>query len=225
MPPADRKERRLLDRELQARGQALAALLRARASLLELASLPLADADHETRERLDTQVDANLLAAWTVFPGHLGARTALLEWTGELTARGLWGDAAGLLGAVLEQHGEARLAGVLGGLLVRLDHATEALPLLRQARAAAPGDLTVLLHLGAALVHGGEDDGEAREVLAAARQLTRGALPPLHGTALALLEGRPGAEALGAQALAGIDAEEPWARGLERLLEAYRARS
>ena len=46
-------------------------------------------------------------------------------------------------------------------------------------------------------------------------------LPPLHATALALLEQHNGADVLARSALESMDPEEAWANSLRRLLEMF----
>ena len=78
----------------------------------------------------------------------------------------------------------------------------------------------LLLNLGAALLHTGQDR-EARDVLSHARDvLGSGRLPPLHATALGVLEQQVGAEQQARSALQTLDEREAWARCFRRLLEA-----
>jgi spermidine synthase len=216
--PIDRQERRELGRELVSRSEALRALLLARSALAELAALDPEDLDHGRRGQLDQQVDSSLMAGWRAFPGHIGVRQVMLERSGDLIEHGRWDMAAGLLRAAVDEHADVSLAAVLGGVLVRLERPEDAVKLLRAARRAEPDNIGLLLNLAAALLHT-EQDAEARLVLERARDvLGSGRLPPLHGTALGVLEQQPGAEEQARRALQSIPEHEAWAACFRRLL-------
>ena len=160
-----------------------------------------------------------MMTAWGAFPGHIGVRQVMLERASALSQSGRWGAAAGLLRAAIDEHADVSLAAMLGGVLVQLDRHEDAIVLLRAARVADPDNVSLLLNLATALVHAAEDAdalavlGRARDVVGAER------LPPLHATALALLEQRNGADVLARSALESMDPEEAWANSLRRLLE------
>lgn len=220
--PAATKESRQLGFELQARGEALAGLLRARAARLELAALPARrDAAGTVRDRvadLEAELDGSLFGVWHAFPGHMDGRRALLERSTQLTEAERWLDAGGLLSAVLERHGDGKLGAVLGGVFVRLGQPDEALVVLEQARALLPRDRSVLVNTGAALLHAGRHV-EAVAVLQEARQaFAPKPLPALLGAALALLEQVPGAEEQARLLLEALPADEPWRDALQALM-------
>jgi len=219
--PLERPERRELGRELISRAEALRGLLLARAGLAELAAMDPLDLDHARRASWSARVDGSLMTAWGAFPGHIGVRQVMLERASALSQSGRWGAAAGLLRAAIDEHADVSLAAMLGGVLVQLDRHEDAIVLLRAARVADPDNVSLLLNLATALVHAAEDAdalavlGRARDVVGAER------LPPLHATALALLEQRNGADVLARSALESMDPEEAWANSLRRLLEMF----
>lgn len=217
--PIDHQERRQLGRELVSRGEALRGLLLARSALAELAALDPDDLEHALREQHETRVDSSLIAAWRAFPGHISVGQVLLERSGMLIESGRWGAAAGLLRTAVDEHGTVSLAAALGGVLVRLERPEDTVILLRAAQPAGPDNVGLLLNLGAALLHTGQD-GEAQDVLSHAREvLGTGRLPPLHATALGVLEKQAGAAEQARYALQTLDEKEAWARCFRRLLE------
>gem|GEM_PF-2924829 len=218
-PPVDHQERRQLGRELVSRAESLRGLLLARSALAELAVLNPDDLDHALREQYEARVDSSLIAAWRAFPGHISVGQVLLERSGMLIESGRWGEAAGLLRTAVDEYGTVSLAAALGGVLVRLERPQDTVILLRAARPAGPDNVGLLLNLGAALLHTGQD-AEAQEVLSHAREvLGTGRLPPLHATALGVLEAQAGAAEQARYALQTLDEKEAWARCFRRLLE------
>jgi len=113
---------------------------------------------------------------------------------------------------------EPRLAGVLGGLLLKRGQTDEALGLLREAHETAPEDRSVLINFAAALLLGG-DDAAGRANLEAAAKSDKGApLPPLPAATLTLLRGDPTGIAPARALLDQLPAGDPWAVILRRLL-------
>jgi len=216
--PINDVKNRQLGVELTARSAALASLLLARASWLELRDAgPGALADSE-RASLEDELSATLLAAWKAAPGHLDVRDALLEWANELVRQDRWELAGALLQSAVDIAPDGRQLGLLGGVLLHLDHAAPALELLMYARQLAPGDRTVLVNLGTAQLFL-EQDAAARETLAAAREACAPALlPPLLDVTLRILDGEQAAVAPARELLAQIPVGNPWRVALQRVL-------
>ena len=216
-PIADKDDRRL-GAELTARSAALSGLLVARSAQLALDAAGQGELSGDERLARETELSSALLYAWRAAPGHLDVRDALLERASRVAQEGRYETAAELLDRAQQILDEPRLAGVLGGLLLRLDQPDEALTLLTSARTRAPDDRSVLINLATALLLVGRDADAHARLEEAARTFAPASLPPLPAAALGLLRGDSAAVAPARKLLAGLPADEPWARVLARLL-------
>ena len=218
-PPSDEKANRRLGAELTARSRALSSLLFAHAALRTLRDAPPGSLAQADRDALAMDAANALLLGWSAAPGHIDVRDLLLEHANELTREERWETAGALLQTASNYLADPRLAGLLGGILLHEHHTEEALAVLEPARQQAPDDRTVLVNLGSALLIAGRD-AEARTALEQARRnFPQGAMPPLQGAALALLEGDARAASLAQALLVKMPPGEPWAAVLRRLLE------
>ncbi|HEX5012461.1 MAG TPA: hypothetical protein VFY71_18890 [Planctomycetota bacterium] len=216
-PIADKDDRHL-GAELTARSAALSGLLVARAAQLALDAAGRGELSGDERLARETELSSALLYAWHAAPGHLDVRDALLERASRLAQERRDEPAAELLDRAQQVLDDPRLAGVLGGLLLRLDQPDEALELLTSARKRAPEDRSVLINLATALLLAGRDaEGHAR-LEDAARAFAPASLPALPAAALGLLRGDVAAVAPARQLLGGLPADEPWAKVLAHLL-------
>lgn len=216
--PIDEKEARRLGAELTARSAALTGLLAARAAQLALDQAAPGELSDDQRAALEAELASALLHAWRSAPGHLDARDALLERAARLARDGRDEAAATLLDLAVQALPEPRLAGLLGGLLLRLERGDQALALLEPAHKAAPEDRVVSLHLACALLSAARD-AEAHAVLeGAARVAAPGSLPAVPAAALGLLRGDVAAVAPAREVLRGLPGDDPWAGVLARLL-------
>jgi Flp pilus assembly protein TadD len=218
-PVVDKEDRRL-GAELTARSAALAGLLVARSAQLALEAAGAGEMSADERTARETELSSALLYAWRAAPGHLDARDALLERAGALAQERRWEAAAALLDQAQQTLDDPRIAGVLGGLLLRLDQPEQALVLLESARARAPDDRSALVNLATALLLAGRDAEAAARLADAQRAFAPAPLPPLPSAALGLLHGDVAAVAPARKLLEALPADEPWARVLTRLLGA-----
>jgi spermidine synthase len=220
--PIEPKQDRRLGAELTARSAALTGLMIARAARVALFGAAPGELSDDEQTGLQEELETALMAGWSAAPGHRDVRDALLERATELAYAERHGAAAELLGAAHKLLPDARLGGVLGGVLLRLRSPEQALAVLDEARAISPEDRTVLVNLGGALAMLRRDD-EAREAWIAARDaFAPGRLPPLQHTALALLEAGddlPTAREAAVLLRGAMPADDPWAELLGRLVE------
>jgi len=216
--PIDEKVARRLGAELTARSAALTGLLAARAAQLAVDQAVPGELSDDQRAALEAELSGALLHAWRSAPGHLDARDALLERAARLTRDERHEAAATLLDQAVQVLPEPRLAGLLGGLLLRLERPDQALALLEPAHQAAPEDRTVSFNLACSLLVVGRD-AEAHAILeGASRAAAPQALPPVPAAALGLLRGDVAAVAPAREVLRALPAGDPWASVVARLL-------